>query len=195
MATTARGSRQGIQCPGCRWQPETERHLVRRQDHMGFGLGRRQDLRLLYREGDPRWLPSTTPPPELTGPTAPSWSTGAPVSQWHGVTTDASGRVSGLDLQDNALSGEIPADLGNLINLEQLRLNDNQLTGGIPNRSGPLGESNAAASVREPTDGVCTGRSDGCGGQRFRPAWVALLRGWPPPPGPSREPPLHRTGR
>ena len=66
------------------------------------------------------------------------WSTGAPVSQWHGVTTDASGRVSGLDLQDNALSGEIPADLGNLINLEQLRLNDNQLTGGIPAALGRL---------------------------------------------------------
>ena len=54
------------------------------------------------------------------------------MGQWHGVTIDASGRVSGLDLQDNALSGQIPSDLGNLTGLEHLRLNDNQLTGEIP---------------------------------------------------------------
>ena len=66
------------------------------------------------------------------------WLTGEPVGQWHGVTTNASGRVAMLDLQDNALSGEIPADLGNLTELEQLRLNGNQLTGAIPNSLGLL---------------------------------------------------------
>ena len=50
MATTDQGSRQGIQRPGCRWQLETGRYLVRRHDHVGFGLGRRQDLRLPYGE-------------------------------------------------------------------------------------------------------------------------------------------------
>ena len=36
------------------------------------------------------------------------------------------------------MSGEIPAELGNLANLEQLRLNDNQLTGQIPSALGRL---------------------------------------------------------
>ena len=67
-----------------------------------------------------------------------NWLTAAPVGQWHGVTTDASGRVFGLDLQNNALSGQIPVELGSLTNLEQLRLNDNQLTGEIPNDLGLL---------------------------------------------------------
>ena len=67
-----------------------------------------------------------------------NWLTEAPVGQWHGVTIDASGRVSGLDLQSNALSGEIPVELGSLTNLEQLRLNGNQLTGEIPNALGRL---------------------------------------------------------
>ena len=67
-----------------------------------------------------------------------NWLTEAPVGQWHGVTIDASGRVSELDLQSNALSGEIPVELGSLTNLEQLRLNGNQLTGEIPNGLGLL---------------------------------------------------------
>ena len=66
------------------------------------------------------------------------WLTEAPVGEWHGVTTDAEGRVSGLDLQDNALSGRIPVELGSLTNLEELRLNDNELTGEIPNALGFL---------------------------------------------------------
>ena len=67
-----------------------------------------------------------------------NWLTDAPVGQWHGVTTNASGRVSRLELQNNALSGQIPVELGSLTNLEQLRLNDNQLTGEIPNGLGLL---------------------------------------------------------
>ena len=67
-----------------------------------------------------------------------NWLTDEPVGLWHGVTMEAIGHVAILDLQDNALSGEIPADLGNLQNLEQLRLNDNQLTGEIPSALGRL---------------------------------------------------------
>ena len=66
------------------------------------------------------------------------WLTDAPVGQWHGVTIDANGRVSRLDLQNNALSGQIPVELGSLTNLQQLRLNGNQLTGEIPNGLGLL---------------------------------------------------------
>ena len=41
-------------------------------------------------------------------------------------------------LDDNGLTGEIPAELGNLSNLERLRLHDNLLTGEIPAELGNL---------------------------------------------------------
>ena len=34
------------------------------------------------------------------------------LGQWHGVTTDAAGRVTELNLRDNRLSGELPEELG-----------------------------------------------------------------------------------
>ena len=37
-----------------------------------------------------------------------------------------------LDLSFNQLTGEIPEDIGKLMNLRWLYLNDNQLTGEIP---------------------------------------------------------------
>ena len=37
-----------------------------------------------------------------------------------------------LDLSYNGLDGEIPAELGNLVNLEQIYLSGNQLTGCVP---------------------------------------------------------------
>ena len=62
----------------------------------------------------------------------------APLSSWHGVTTDSDGRVTRLVLFDNNLSGEIPAELGNLLNLKELRLENNSLKGGIPAELGYL---------------------------------------------------------
>ena len=58
--------------------------------------------------------------------------------EWYGVTNDASGRVQGLFLGDNQLIGEIPAELGSLVNLRSLSLRDNQLTGEIPAELGRL---------------------------------------------------------
>ena len=66
------------------------------------------------------------------------WLTDAPIREWHGVTTDPSGRVTRLDLRQNQLSGEIPAELGNLASLEWLLLFGNQLSGGIPADLGNL---------------------------------------------------------
>ena len=37
-----------------------------------------------------------------------SWKTAAPLGEWHGVTTDAVGRVAGLDLGYNGLAGPLP---------------------------------------------------------------------------------------
>ncbi|MBD2704464.1 leucine-rich repeat domain-containing protein [Spirosoma sp. BT702] len=50
---------------------------------------------------------------------------------WYGVTCLA-GRVSQLELQNNGLSGSIPASLSALTNLQQLNLSANQLSGSIP---------------------------------------------------------------
>ena len=79
-----------------------------------------------------------------------NWKTSAPLGRWHGVTTDAGGRVTELDLAGNALSGSIPVALGDLGSLQQLNLGlrwdsgvgkwlSNALTGPIPAALGRLG--------------------------------------------------------
>ena len=55
------------------------------------------------------------------------------LDQWDGVYTDDEGRVTGLDLDRNELTGPIPEVLGQLNSLESLNLRGNQLTGTIPN--------------------------------------------------------------
>ena len=64
--------------------------------------------------------------------TSTNWKTSEPLSEWHGVTTDEDGRVTGLTLAGNELSGEIPAALRGLSSLQDLRLQSNMLTGEIP---------------------------------------------------------------
>ena len=67
-----------------------------------------------------------------------NWQSEAPMGEWHGVTTDSDGRVTHLDLHSNELTGEIPAELGDLSNLAKLWLSSNQLTGEIPSELGSL---------------------------------------------------------
>ena len=56
---------------------------------------------------------------------------------WYGVGCSY-GSVSRIVLDDNSLSGSIPAELGNLTNLTSLYLNVNSLTGSIPSELGNL---------------------------------------------------------
>ena len=67
-----------------------------------------------------------------------NWLTDAPLGDWHGVKTDAGGRVVSLILPQNNLAGVIPAELGWLTHLEELRLFGNPLTGPIPPELGQL---------------------------------------------------------
>ena len=67
-----------------------------------------------------------------------NWLTDAPLGAWHGVQTDASGRVQRLNLDNTGLTGEIPPELGNLANLQRLELSWNGLTGELPAELGNL---------------------------------------------------------
>ena len=67
-----------------------------------------------------------------------NWLSEESLSEWHGVNTDENGRVTALVLESNELSGEIPAELGDLTNLEKLDLCDNGLSGTIPAELGDL---------------------------------------------------------
>ncbi|MDJ0515227.1 MAG: DUF4347 domain-containing protein, partial [Trichodesmium sp. MO_231.B1] len=59
------------------------------------------------------------------------------VNGWYGVSVPVD-RVTILGLNNNELTGEIPEELGNLSNLLFLYLNNNELTGEIPEELGNL---------------------------------------------------------
>ena len=61
-----------------------------------------------------------------------NWLSNRPLGEWHGVSTDADGRVTKLVLGSNQLTGPIPSELGNLANLQDLELRDNQFSGYVP---------------------------------------------------------------
>ena len=67
-----------------------------------------------------------------------NWLSEAPVWEWAGVTADHSGRVTAIQLPNNNLSGEIPAELGSMSNLTHLYLYQNQLSGEIPAELGSM---------------------------------------------------------
>ena len=75
------------------------------------------------------------------------WLTAAPLGDWYGVETDASGRVVRLELsgyweqgefRGAGLSGELPPALGYLAALRRLDLSGNSLRGEIPPELGRL---------------------------------------------------------
>ena len=87
----------------------------------------REVLEALYdAAGGPNWTNSA------------NWLTDAPLSEWFGVSTDESGRVTVLYLSGNALTGPIPGELGSLLKLETLELSGNDLTGPVPSWLGNL---------------------------------------------------------
>ena len=67
-----------------------------------------------------------------------NWLTDSDIEDWNGVTKDGDNRVTHLVLNVNGLQGEIPAELGNLVSLQELVLNVNGLQGEIPAELGAL---------------------------------------------------------
>ena len=67
-----------------------------------------------------------------------NWSTDASLGSWHGVRVDQDGRVTHLDLGNNRLTGPIPAELGQITELKELKLDRNGLAGTIPPGLGSL---------------------------------------------------------
>ena len=93
-----------------------------------------------------------------------NWLTERPIREWHGVTNDASGRVTGLVLDWNGLTGEIPTELGSLSNLELLALsNSNRLTGEIPTELGNLSDLETLLARSVPIGRVKWGDTEGAG--------------------------------
>lgn len=66
------------------------------------------------------------------------WLFNEDLGQWYGVTIDASGRVTALDLSGNSLSGQLPEDIEYLTELTELNLSNNSLTGSLPAEIGSL---------------------------------------------------------
>ncbi|MCY3808097.1 MAG: Ig-like domain-containing protein [Gemmatimonadetes bacterium] len=99
-------------------------------------LSDREALEILYDElGGDGWTDNT------------NWKTGIPLDEWYGVSTSGGNRVDTLDLRDNRLIGEIPPELGDLLNIEWLDLGSNlvwhdpganRLRGEIPPELGRL---------------------------------------------------------
>ena len=105
--------------------------------HFGTGvdcpISDRAILEVLYNETDgSSWYYNT------------NWLTDAALDDWYGVDVDSVGRVIGLHLSDNGLSGPIPPELGGLDSLATLILGE-YLTGSIPPE---LGDLEALVSLR-----------------------------------------------
>ena len=68
-----------------------------------------------------------------------NWLTDS-VYKWKGITLDESGRVIGIDLRDNNLTGKLPLTIGGLTKLKFLYLHRNSISGKIPVTMGLLNE-------------------------------------------------------
>ena len=101
------------------------------RSHEGTGeecppLTDREILEIFYdATGGPRWANND------------HWLTDAPLVDWHGVWVHAEDGIS-LSLWNNNLTGLIPPELGNLVDLRELQLGGNKLTGPIPPELGKL---------------------------------------------------------
>ena len=106
--------------------------------------------------------PDSTPPPSLR----------------HGVTVDANGRVTGLNLNNNNLSGDVPPELTDLSKLRTLDLGGNGAALGLAAPGTGLTGLTALTSITLTGSGVCEDMEpdDGTLAESVR-NWLRGLRG------------------
>ena len=121
-----------------------------------------------------------------------NWLTDAPLEEWYGVGTDASGRVVGIDLSGrwdyenvryvgHGLLGTIPPEFARLANLETLDLQINGLTGTIPPEFGGLANLEVLRLSRNSLRGVIPPELGGLANLEVLQLDRNLLRGRIPP--------------
>ena len=87
------------------------------------------------------------------------WKSDFPLNRWHGVTTNASGRVTEIDFGGalgNGLTGTIPEELSDLSELTLLDLTWNDLSGSLPTSITGL---TALSELRTTGNSLCVPRS------------------------------------
>ena len=87
------------------------------------------------------------------------WKTDWPLARWHGVSTNASGRVSEVVLRGpfgNGLTGTIPEELVDLSELARLDLSGNDLSGSLP---GGIADLSELRELRTTGTSLCLSRS------------------------------------
>ena len=109
-----------------------------------------------------------------------NWLTDAPLRDWYGVDTDASGRVVSLGLYGrwdersghtpHGLRGPIPPELGSLTALVNLDLSGNGLTGPIPRELGNLANLETLRLGNNPFTGSIPVEIGGL--RRLRHLWI-----------------------
>ena len=75
----------------------------------------------------------------LAGTVLLNWAADTPISDWDGISVGGSPmRVTGLELDDIGLNGEVSSGMGRLSGLEVLSLSENSLSGAMPDELGSL---------------------------------------------------------
>lgn len=142
----------------------TSEAAARIRSALSAGTSDRAALMALYdATGGPDWADNS------------NWGTDASLGEWYGIETDDSGRVVGIDLRENSLSGQIPGSLGELGSLRYLFLSNtdgicddgcepssqmaNRLPGPIPSEMSKLANLRDLRFFRKSVDRVHTGGS------------------------------------
>ena len=137
-APPARVGRSAVSLPA--WGPLGKIALPLDDGHSRSGRYRYGNLAIAVPRGNPGLLADREHLLALRdvfegGSAELNWNAGTPAASWEGVTVSGSpARVTGLNLSERGLAGEIWGWLGDLTELTELRLDGNTLKGGLPSK-------------------------------------------------------------